>query len=194
MNMRVDLCFPHDYEIDPDAELPGTPGRTRQIYYPGASESGGSNGIMVKLMPHEGKPWIGFFQCGGLGWLNGVFSCPDARTVCVVSGGAGYFVCVDDPNVWGEPSCTPIIDVQPVLHHDLIVFATPTELCAYGKQGRVWTTQRLSFDGINITSITDRTMRGTGWDAMLQRDVEFTVDLLTGQHDGGASPDDYASR
>lgn len=187
MSLRIDLSFPHQYEVDPSIELPGSPGRIRQVYYPGASEIGGRNGLLVGLRPDAGEPWIGLFERGGLGGIGGVFSHPDTRSVCVVSYGSGYVVRVDEPGRWAEVSCTPITDVRQVLPQRLIIFATPILICAFSEHGEVWRTKRLVWDDLRIVEITADILRGTGWDAASDRQAEFTVDLLTGRHSGGAS-------
>jgi hypothetical protein len=56
---------------------------------------------------------------------------------------------------------------------------------ASGQHGLAWQTERQSWEGLRITGIDGDTLRGFGWNLMTDKEVEFTVDLLTGRHQGG---------
>jgi len=44
---------------------------------------------------------------------------------------------------------------------------------------------RLSWEGLRITEVRENTLHGTGWNLLTDKEVLFTLDLLTGQHQGG---------
>jgi hypothetical protein len=161
------------------------------MYFPGASETGGRDGLLVAVIPTAAPPWIGVFAGGyaSSSVLSGVFSCPDGRSLCVVSSGRGYIVRVDDPEIWMELRSFPITDVRAISEGDLLVFADFTTLAAYGQLGLVWVTEQLSWDGLKLTEVTPELIRGTAWDSPRDREVEFVVDVRTGRHQGGSSPE-----
>jgi hypothetical protein len=51
-----------------------------------------------------------------------------------------------------------------------------------------WRTGEISWDGVRITDVIDNDIKGIAWSSPEQREVEFTVDLDTGIHSGGAGP------
>ena len=186
--MHIDLSFPHEYEAEVLDELPGMPGRVPQLYFPGSAQSGGHDGVLVQVGLGEGPSWIGTFAFGG--WHNGLtamFSCPDGRSLCIVAAGNGYIVRADDPRCWQKLPALPIIDARSIKDRQLLVFADFTKLVAYGPQGLVWITERLSYDGITISEVTSDNIRGIAWDAPNLSSVAFSVDLGSGKHTGGPS-------
>ncbi len=190
-NIQIDLTFPHRYEIEPEPELPSMPGKTKQMHYPGATEKGGG-GIAVRITPVEGPSWIGTFASGNYPkTLSGIFSCPDERSICVVSSGQAYIVRTDAPYLWEEVSLFPILGAYPIPQGNILVFADFTELTAYGAEGIAWVTPRLSWDGLKITEMTADYIKGFAWDSPQQREVEFLVEVRTGHYTGGSSPQMY---
>jgi len=49
----------------------------------------------------------------------------------------------------------------------------------------VWESARLSWEGIQITGIDGDVLHGTGWSLMTDQEVAFSLNLRTGQHQGG---------
>ncbi len=191
-DIQINLAFPHRYEVEPEPELPSKPGEIKQIYYPGAAEKGGRGGIAVKIMPFEGPIWIGTFASGNYPkTLSGIFSCPDERSICVVSSGQAYIVRTDAPQSWEEVRPFPVRGVHPILEANLLVFEDFTRLTAYGTGGVVWATPDLSWDGLKITEVTGDQIKGLAWDASQEQEVEFLVEVRTGRHTGGSSPRMY---
>jgi hypothetical protein len=58
-------------------------------------------------------------------------------------------------------------------------------MVAWGRNGPIWESARLSWEGIRITSIDGDVLHGMGWNILTDKEVEFSVDLLTGNHEGG---------
>jgi hypothetical protein len=189
-NVQLDLTLHHKYEVELEIELPtGLREGERRYYYPGASEEGGRDGLAVRVIPYEGLPWIGIFAPGYPEARTGVFSCPDGKSICVVSSGQAYIVRTDAPHKWEKAPAFPVWDVRVVLERNLLVLADFTILTAYGPEGLTWTTARLSWDGLEITEISGDSIRGLAWDSPQGRNVEFVVDLQSGRHIGGSSPE-----
>jgi hypothetical protein len=167
------------------------PGRdaVRRIYFPGGSSEGGHDGLLVRVRPQQGNPWMGVFAFGfGSKFPTGVFTCPDSLSLCVVAAGSGYIVRVDSPES-GEPvRCAPVTDIRPMEERQLLLFADFTRLVAYGRNGVAWRIPRLSWDGLKITAV-GRDSSVVGWDAVNSREVEFVVESSTGRSTGGASPE-----
>ena len=77
-------------------------------------------------------------------------------------------------------------NVTVVAEHALLVFAGFHSLLAGGRwRGRLGETGRLSWDGLRITAIHGETLLGLGWDMTTDRELEFNINLKTGEHRGG---------
>jgi len=72
-----------------------------------------------------------------------------------------------------------------LLPQRLLLFIGFHSLVAWGVDGLAWESARLSWEGLRITEIEGDTLRGFGWNLMTDKEVEFSLDLLTGQHQGG---------
>jgi hypothetical protein len=79
----------------------------------------------------------------------------------------------------------PVIAVTPVAERDLLIFSSFHSLLAWGRSGKAWQTSRLSWDGLHITGVRGETLFGLGWDMSTDRELEFEVNLKTGEHRGG---------
>lgn len=178
----TNTTFPKAYSIEWPTELPncGSP----HFFYPGASSVGGHDGFLVKIRPENGQAWLGTFAFGD-GGFSGIFSTPDPQRICVVSRGAGYFVNVTQPSKWEGVRASPIMDVRSVLAHEIVVFSDWTDLIAYGATGMKWQTDRLAWDSLKITDVSDTHITGTFFN--LGETKDFVVDLQTGEHEGGIS-------
>jgi hypothetical protein len=184
MSIDVDFSFPHQFACEALAELPGGAGERR--YFPG-SQPAGQDGIVVRVRPEVEEPWIGMFAFGKFGkaGITRFLSMPDPEKLCVVAKGAGYLVTAATPDIWETVRAIPIIDVHSIPGAGLVVFASFTELLAYGDKGVKWRTKRLAWDGLKIIAVGERTLVGEYWDIREEAMQRFEVDLTTGAATGG---------
>ena len=89
---------------------------------------------------------------------------------------------MDEPHISEEIQSFPIVEAHSIFKNGILVFADFTGISAYGSKGLIWMTNRISSDGLKITEITDNYIKGLAWDSPRQREVEFLVDIETGQH------------
>ena len=75
----------------------------------------------------------------------------------------------------------------------ILVFPDHTVLEAYGCNGFLWRTERLSWDGLKITEVAADIIRGAAWDSPANREVPFSVDTESGASKGGSSPAKYGA-
>ncbi len=169
--------FPSDYHVDVDDEMPV--GSANHRHFPASGSTSG--GLAVSVIPPDGEPWTGTFAFGQLSAraINGVFTCPSPRHLCVVARGEGYVVNVEDPDKVEQVKAAPIMDVRAVVSRGLLVFADPWEIYAYGEHGLVWRTGRIAVEGLAITEVTEDFIRGD-CDRLYQEGAGFFVDLDTG--------------
>lgn len=184
-------AFPRSYRAKVLDELPTT--KLQTLYFPGASEISGRDGLIVSVIPNQGSPWIGVFGFGfGGGAVTALSSTADASKLLVVSRGAGYFVSSENSSDWhGIREIIPITTVRPAPEHGIIVLADYTTIAAVGAAGLVWKTGRISFDGIVITNIESGYVEGEACDPTTPVRPRFRVDIRSGKHEGGANPAKY---
>jgi hypothetical protein len=183
----LDLTFPHDYSVEllPDA---ASAAPLLPFAVPPAPEAVES--LYVKVTPAGDPAWVGAFARGFAtdDLVSGIYAWPDGISLAVVASGYGYVVRAHDPRSWIRLQPNPITDVRVIPEHKLILFADFTHLYAYGAERNAWKTERLSWDGITLTQLASNHLFGIAWDAMQDKEVEFAVDLRTGEHTGGARP------
>ena len=104
-------AFPRSYRVKVLDELPTT--KLRTLFFPGASEINGRDGLIVSVIPNQGSPWIGIFGFGfGGEAVTALSSTPNASKLLVVSRGAGYIVSSENPSDWhGIREIVPIMTV-----------------------------------------------------------------------------------
>jgi hypothetical protein len=179
----IDLTFPHEWTAEILAARPLILPR-RQFVYPRHAEEVERGALEVMVRPAGAEEFLGTFALGfsDPAAPTGVWSCPDPKWLCAVSGGYAYLVNTERPEefVWVE--FRPVLSVRALREQRLLLFAGHHALMAWGASGKAWQTGRLSWEGVHITSIESRWLRGVGWDMPGDRDMPFRVDLETGEH------------
>lgn len=164
----------------------------RQFQYPhnipGEEDALARGAFQVLVRPEAGGDFLANFA---LGFTDsrmpaGLWTCPNPLELCALAGGYAYVVNTSEPTRCDLIALRPVVQVIPVPGHRLLLFAGVNEIAAWGTSGLAWTTARLSWEGIQITDIGPDAIRGLGWDLFTDREVEFTVEMKTGTHSGGA--------
>lgn len=187
--MEIRLEFPHTYAIEIPPELPGT---GENVYYiPGDKTGSRHNGALVLVHPSDGRSWFGVIagMQNEYSALGGIYSCPDENQICIAVDGAAYFIDSRDPSVWTEVPHYCVEKVHTLISMELMFFVTSTEIAAHGREGVLWQTERLSLDGISITSIGENLIKGASSCFCSQNEAahQFEVEVKTGKHKGGYS-------
>jgi hypothetical protein len=149
--MIINLTLPHEYEIEVGADLPSGPGVIKQLDI--GENSFRSGGLVVKVTPEAGEPWIATFIGGSFG-VDSVYSTPNPCVLCVISAGNGYFVQVDNPSEWKEIENDPITDSELIPEIPILLFSDFNSMVAYGKNGLVWSASELVTDYLEIDEAT----------------------------------------
>ena len=116
---------------------------------------------------------------------TGVWSAPNADEMCAVAGGYAYLVDTAAPERVVQVPLRPVTAVRALEREGLLVFAGFTNLVAWGAEGQVWATGRLSWEGVTLGEVADGRLTGTGWEMVSDKELPFSVDLRTGAHEGG---------
>jgi hypothetical protein len=185
--------FPHDWS----AEVLKTPpliAPARQFTYPqqiaGEEDALARGALQLTVRPAAGGT---FLATCALGFTDpsvptAVFACPNPQELCAVAGGYVYVIDTSRPEHSTHLALKPVVAIKPLTAHDLLLFVGFHSMTAWGRDGLAWESARLSWEGVRITGIEGAALHGLGWDLLSDREIPFTVDLLTGQHQGGPFP------
>lgn len=189
--METDLTFSTGFKVSHLRELPGADAVKPQFYYPGATQVGGRGGLVLEITPMASDPWIGVFAKGYSSSLalTGVYAYPDGRSIIAISAGQGVIVRSEDPREWREMDLFPITGVKVIQERKRLLLASFTRVAAHGPGGEIWTTERISWDGVELLDVSDDYVRGKAWDAPRDQEVDFKLHLETGEYEGGSSPE-----
>jgi hypothetical protein len=163
----------------------------RQFIYPrqiaGEEDALARGALQLMVRPANGGT---FLATCALGFTDpamptGVFACPNAVQTCAVAGGYAYVIDTQQPEHSTHIALKPVVEVRPLVAQELLLFVGFHSMVAWGRNGLAWESARLSWEGIRILSIDGDVLHGMGWNLLTDREVAFSVDLLTGQHQGG---------
>jgi hypothetical protein len=163
----------------------------RQFIYPqqiaGEEDALARGALQLMVRPASGGT---FLATCALGFTDpamptGVFACPNPNEMCAVAGGYVYIIDTAQPEHCTHIALKPVVEVRPLLPLELQLFVGFHSIVAWGSSGLAWESARLSWEGVRITNIDGNVLHGTGWNLMTDREVAFSLDLLTGQHQGG---------
>jgi hypothetical protein len=164
---------------------------TRQYVWPmriaGEEDALARGALQLMVRPAGGGQYL--VTCA-LGFRDpsmptGVFACPDPDQICAVAGGYAYVAHAGSPEKCVQVGMKPVVEVRPAVSAGLLLFVGFHTIQARGKDGMVWETGRLSWEGVRVTAVTEDEAVGFGWDLRGDVEVEFRVDLRTGSHVGG---------
>jgi hypothetical protein len=185
-SQEIDATFAHNWSAEILAARPLIL-PAHQFVYPAQVEEVERGALEVMIRPLGGRS---FLATCALGFADpvvptGVWSCPHPAWICAVAGGYAYLIDSRDPTQWQQVEYRPVTAIFPLADQELLVFAGFHSLLAWGTEGKAWQTARLSWDGVRITAVRGETLLGFGWDMHTDRELEFEVDLKTGNHRGG---------
>jgi hypothetical protein len=186
-NLVIDFSFAHTWEAEVLASRPLIL-PARQFVYPVQVEEVEQGALEIMVRPAGGaRPFLATCALGfaGPGVPSGVWACPDPAWICAVAGGYAYLIDTQDPARWEQIVYRPVTAITPVADQQLLVFASFHSLLAWGPSGQRWQTGRLSWDGVRVTAVRGETLLGLGWDVHTDLELEFEVNLKTGEHRGG---------
>jgi hypothetical protein len=193
----INSSFAHAWRAE---VLPGRPLilPRRQFVYPAQVDEVERGALEVLVTPpsragsgttapnrEAAEPFLATCALGFAGAVTGVWACPDPGWMCAVAGGYAYLINTVDPQQWARIEYLPVTEIRPLPEQKLLLFAGFHSLLAWGGGGKAWQTARLTWEGLTITGIRGNTLFGLGWDMHSDRELEFEVDLTTGEHHGG---------
>ena len=181
--MTVDLSFPHTWQAEILLQRPVILPR-RHFVYPQEVEEVERGALEVLVRP-DGLNVESFLATCALGFRDpavpsGIWSAPNPREICAVSGGYAYIIDTGAPEHFAMVPYRPVLQVRAVIEHGLLLFVEHRSILAWGAQGEAWRSAKLSDEGVTITSIEGAVLHGMGWHMMADQERPFTLDLRSG--------------
>jgi hypothetical protein len=143
----------------------------------------GREGLVVEFATEDGTAWIGNF-CPGLGGLDAVRLHPDGTLVLVISSGALW--CVDPLARSAEEISPAVLGMWELESGELLLDCQGIALIRLGRTGVAWRTRRISWDGFQSIRVAEESVTGEAWSPIENRWLPFSVDLASGQVEGGS--------
>lgn len=178
-----DFTFPHTWQAE---ILPARPAilPARHFVYPREVDEieRGALELLVRPDATEAAP---FLATCALGFRDpvvptGIWSTPNAQEMCAVSGGYVYIINTAAPERFTMLPYRPVLQVRSVPVEELLLFVGHRAILAWGAMGKAWQTEKLSDEGVTISGIEGRLLRGTGWNMLTDEETRFTLDLQSG--------------
>jgi hypothetical protein len=178
----LELAFPHSWTVDVLEKRPLI-APARQFVYPQQAEEVERGALELLIKPAGADV---FLATCALGFADpaaptGVWSCPHPDWLCSVSGGYAYLIDTIQPQQWSMIPYRPVLGVRALRAQQLLLFIGHHSILAWGRNGIAWETPRLSWEGIEITSIVGGMLHGSGWDLITDSNTIFAIDLKTGE-------------
>jgi hypothetical protein len=74
----------------------------------------------------------------------------------------------------------PVLEILPLLSEGLLLFVGHHSILAWGREGLAWESEKLSSEGVVISSVESGILHGLGWDMLTDKETPFFLDLKTG--------------
>lgn len=178
----IDFSFPHSWQAEVLHARPLILPQ-RQFVYPQRAEEVERGALEVLVTPSGAGAFLATCALGfnDPAVPSGLWSTPQTDWLCAVAGGYAYLLNTTAPENFQQIPYRPVLEVRPLVEHGLLLFCGHYSLLAWGRAGIAWQTDRLSSEGVEILSIEGDLLNGKGWDMITDRDLDFTIDLHSGE-------------
>jgi hypothetical protein len=178
----IDLSFSHSWHAEILKTKPLILPQ-RRFVYPRTAEEVERGALEILVSPRAASAFLATCALGynDPGVPTGLWSAPNEDWLCAISGGYAYLVNTTAPDQFHQIPYRPVLEIRPIVEQELLLFSSHHSLLAWGRTGIAWQTGRLSTEGVEILSIAGDVLRGRGWDMITDRDVDFAIDLRSGE-------------
>ena len=157
------------------------------LYVPGEEDAMGRGALLLDIKPSASA---NFLATCALGFRDpslptGIFACPNPNDLLAVAGGYAYLIDTLAPELCLHLPLRPTTQILPAPAAHLILLAGFHNILAVDANGLRWQSKRLSWEGVSMIEVSDLRLHGTGWNLHTDREVPFSIDLATGDHEGG---------
>lgn len=178
----IHLIFAHAWEAE---ILPARPMilPPRHFVYPRDVEEVERGALEVMVRPRAAEPFLATCALGfrDPAAASGVWAAPDPHAICCVSGGYAYAIDTTAPEQFTFLALRPVLEVWPATEAERLLFVGHRTIVAWGREGQAWESEKLSDEGVTVTSVDGWMLHGMGWSLMTDKETPFTLDLHGGR-------------
>jgi len=185
----VNLSLPHSWQVEILAARPLIL-PNRNFTYPQQAEEVEQGALEVLITP-AGSDAQPFLATCALGFRDpsvpiGIWSAPHADWLCAVAGGYAYLIDTTAPERFTMIAYRPVMQVLPARTQGQsglpsLLFVGHHSILAWGKDGQMWESERLSDEGLSVNRMEDGVLHGMGWQMRSDKESAFHLDLCTGK-------------
>jgi hypothetical protein len=156
-------------------------------HIPGEEDAMNRGALLLDVKPAAAANFLATCALGfrEISLPTAIFACPHPDHLLAVAGGYAYVIDTLAPDHCVHLPLRPVTQILSAPSAGLILLAGFHNVLALDANGIRWQSERLSWEGISLTHTDAHHLHGTGWNLHADRDVPFTVNLLTGEHEGG---------
>ncbi len=183
MTAQLNLSFPSEWRAQILPERPVIL-PARHFVYPREVEEIERGALEVLVRP-DTPGAMPFLATCALGFRDtavptGIWSAPNSREICAVSGGYAYMIDTAAPERFTMLPYRPVLQVLAIVEQGLLLFVEHRGILAWGAQGEAWQSPKLSDEGVTVTGIEGAFLHGLGWHMMADKEKPFKLDLRSG--------------
>ena len=184
----IDLSFTHCWQAEVLAARPLIL-PPRHFVYPRAAEEVERGALEVMIRPGDSGAQHAdtdpFLATCALGFRDpaaptGLWSAPNPEEICAVAGGYAYLIDTTSPQSFTMLPYRPVLEIKAAVSEGLLLFAGHHSILAWGHNGLVWESRKLSDEGVTMIEIAGGILRGTGWEMKSDREKPFALELRRG--------------
>jgi hypothetical protein len=113
-----------------------------------------------KFETDDGVEWAGLFRDARLVPEKNAVEFWDGRAVLINAGGAGYVIDISNASLLDKPDVTPLVAAMAVPERDFVVARDFTNVYVLGREGELWSSQRIASDGVEFRRTTSNALHG----------------------------------
>ena len=177
--------FPHTW-IARILTAPPLIAPARQYIYPqhipGEEDAMSRGALLVDIKPANAP---NFLATCALGFTDpslptSIHACPRPDDLLAIAGGYAYLIDTAHPDRFTMLPFRPVLELRPLPEANLLLFIGHHAILAWGPAGQAWQSEKLSDEGVTVTSIESGVLHGLGWQMLTDKETPFTLDLGAG--------------
>ncbi len=143
--------------------------------------------LWVEVKPDQGAAFVAQCALGfaGNGVATGLWPTPEADSLLAVAGGYAYLIAVNAPEQSILLPVRPVVQVHAAAETNALLLAGFHTIYVL-RDGEMWESPRLSWEGVTVERIECDDVYGTGWHMRTDRELTFKLNLRTRELSGGA--------
>ncbi len=109
------------------------------------------------------EDWLGVFSGGEITDFTKIILFEEKSFLLIIFQGQGYLININSRQLFFKTKCDCLVDAIKVPEQDLVIACDFTNLYAFTNDRDIWTSSRLSSDGIQLVESTNEFLIARAW-------------------------------